>query len=176
MKFRAYVAAAEWFESVTPLAEPFAQIDVDCLGEEQDWSSPHVLGWSVALFDALGAVARQAGGTCLPMLVVPLAYSAALDCSEPDVASILASEWTELEVPGLYLIRDLGILGFDATEEYRRTLSASVSAGVLTGYYRCWRTAPFEFARALYVLKLHPMLAATTATTGEHTPHRHIED
>lgn len=153
MKSRARSAAREWFESVTPLAEPFAQIDVDQLGEQDDWSPSNVLGWSVALFEALCSVALRAHSTDVSMLVVPLAYSAVLDCSDPEVDSIFASEWTELEVPGLYLIRDLEILGFDAPEEYRRTLSVPAPAGASTGYYRCWRTGPFEFNRALYFVK-----------------------
>jgi hypothetical protein len=159
VKSRARSAAREWFESVTPLVEPFAQIDVDQLGEQHDWSPSNVLGWSVALFEALCSVALQARSSDVSMLVVPLAYSAALDCSDPGVDSIFASEWTELEVPGLYLIRDSGILGFDAPEEYRRTLSVSAPGGASKGYYRCWRTTASEFSRALYFVKLPPPLA-----------------
>lgn len=159
MKSPARSAAREWFESVTPLAESFAQIDVDQLGEQHDWSPSNVLGWSVALFEALCSVALQARSPVVSMLVVPLAYSAELDCSDPDVDSVFASEWTELEVPGLYLIRDSEVLGFDAPEEYRRSISVSALAGASTGYYRCWRGAPSEFNRALYFVRLPPSLA-----------------
>lgn len=154
MKSRARSAARQWFESVTPLAEPFAQIDVDQLGEQHDWSPSHVLGWSVALFEALCSLVLQARGTDVSMLVVPLTYSDVLDCSDPDVDSIFTSEWTELEVPGLYLVRDPEVLGFDAPEEYRRTLSVSAPAAASMRYYRCWRTAQSEFNRALYFVKL----------------------
>lgn len=150
-------AVTGWFESVTPLAQPFAQIDVDQLGEQPDWLPSNLVGWSVALFEALCSVAHQAKCTHISTLAIPLAYSPVLDCSEPDVDSTFASEWTELEVPGLYLIRDSEVLGFDAPEEYRRVLSSSAPAGASTGYYRCWRTGASEFARALYFLKL-PLL------------------
>ena len=153
VKLRAISAAKEWFESVTPLVEPFAQVDVDQLGEKRGHSTSNILAWAVTLFEALCAVAHEAGSGEMSLLVIPLGYSTSLDCSELDIASLFVEEWAQMEVPGLYLIRDSQILGFDSAEEYRRTLSVAAFADTSVAYYRCWRTATSEFARALYFVR-----------------------
>ena len=71
------------------------------------------------------------------------------------------TDWTELVVPGLYLIQDSSVLGWDAPEEYRCLLKSHPVRESSIAYYRCWQTSPSEFARALYFV-LHPDLPASS--------------
>jgi len=150
---RAQVLVCEWLRSVVLTGRAFEQVDVDQLGGHGDWSRPDVFAWSVELLDALGAEIRGAGRNESALLVVPLAYSDKLEPFEPSLAGMLSATWTELEMPGLYVLNDLQILGWDCEEEYRCILASNPAAKVSVAYYRCWRTGPSEFARALYFLK-----------------------
>ncbi len=150
----------EWVGSVAASRVAFDQVDVDQLGEHSDWARPDLLRWSIELFEALCAEVRQSRSDGSSVLVVPLEYSDTMDPVEPDVIGMLAKEWTELVVPGLYLIRDRGVLGWDAPEEYRRLLTSHPVRESSIAYYRCWRTSPHEFARALYFVA-HPELPAS---------------
>ena len=66
---------------------------------------------------------------------------------------MLSEEWTGLEVPGMYVFRDESILAWEGAPEYRCALALHPVSVATAAYYRCWRTAPSEWARALYFVK-----------------------
>lgn len=150
---RAQFVIGEWLRSVPVQGTGFEQVDVDHLGERRDWSRPDVLAWALELFEALGTEVRSTGRSESVLLVVPLAYSDKLVPAAPDFAGMLSATWAEVEVPGLYVFNDLHILGWDCEEEYRSVLTSTPVVETSRAYYRCWRTAPLEFARALYFLR-----------------------
>ena len=158
---RAQVLLREWVESVAASTVAFEQVDVDQLGEHSDWSRPDLLRWSIELFEALCVEARRSRTDRSSLLIVPLDYSDTLDPVDPDVFEMLAMDWTELVVPGLYLIQDSSVLGWDAPEEYRCLLKSHPVRESSIAYYRCWQTSPSEFARALYFV-MHPDLLASS--------------
>ena len=150
----------EWFESASLSVAAFEQIDVDQLGGHEDWARPDLFAWSIELFEELSAeICGALNNASSTLLVIPLEYSAQLDTLEPDVNGLLSTEWSQLEVPGLYVFQSERILGWDAKEEYRRELTSHLLAKVSMAYYRCWRTGPSEFARALYFVR-HPETAS----------------
>lgn len=150
---RAEHLVSEWLQSVSLAGKDFEQIDVDQLDDRSDWTRPDLMAWSFELFEALNAGVRDASRTESTLLVVPLPYSDRLLTHEPDVARLLTTAWDEITVPGLYVFSDPQILGWTSDEEYRRVLASNPVAGASEAYYRCWRTAPSEFARALYFVR-----------------------
>jgi hypothetical protein len=151
---RASVAA--WVRSAQPeiLHDGFAQIDIDSLLDD-----PPALAVAAALRYLTAAVAavRATMHDVWGLVVVPLPNSEHVETDCPPLHELLAEPWAYgpgLSVPGLYLMSDPAILGWENVEEYRRPLPTDgcLPAG-FAAYYRCWQPeiAYQEYERAVYI-------------------------